>query len=295
MILETQQLTKKYRDLVAVNDVNLQVSKGEIFGFLGPNGAGKTTTLGMILGLIHPTSGHVKVLGQPVTPFRNSALSEVGSMVGTPGMLPYFSAVENLSLLADLKPKVSRDRIIEVLEEVDLMGAAKRLYRTYSTGMKQRLGLAAALLHHPKLLVLDEPTNGLDPAGMKDFRDLIRKQAEKGVTVFLSSHLLHEVELICDRVAVLNRGMIIRQGTIESLRINQSQRVCLRVPDIKAVVAVLQKIPGIKKVTVMDSLIHVEGLSANELMNILMEHKIVPQEIYEDNHDLESIFLELTQ
>ncbi len=295
MILETVQLTKKYRDLVAVYNVNLQVDAGEIFGFLGPNGAGKTTTLGMILSLIHPTSGRIEIMGKPVTPYRNSALQCIGSMISTPGMLPYLSAIDNLSLLANLAPRVSQVRIHEVLEEVDLLSSAKRLYRTYSTGMKQRLCLAAALLHHPQLLILDEPTNGLDPAGMKDFRDLIRRQAGNGVTVLLSSHLLHEVEQICTRVAVLNRGQVIRQGTIDSLRSGQPGKVCLRVQDIESVLKILSCIPEIKSACIEDSHINVVGLSSEKLIKILLDQNIVPQEIYENDDDLESIFLELTQ
>lgn len=295
MILETKRLTKKYRDLVAVNSVDLQVCEGEVFGFLGPNGAGKTTTLGMILGLIHPTSGSVEVLGQSVTPYRNSVLRQVGAMFGASGMVPFFSAVENLSALSRIEPLVNRERIYEILEEVNLVDAGRRPYRTYSTGMKQRLGLAAALLHRPKLLVLDEPTNGLDPSGIKEFRQLIRKQSQNGVTVLLSSHLLHEVEQVCDRVAILNRGQVVSQGSMDDLRKKYSQRVCIQVPESQSAVKVLQELPGIQNITVEDSQVWVEGLPSTILLKALLDHQLIPLECHEDHKDLETIFLELTQ
>ncbi len=215
--LQTFDLTKRFGDLVAVDHVNLKVQEGELFGFLGPNGAGKTTTISMILGLLYPTAGRVHVLGEEVSPTRTHVLRQVGAMVNTPGFLPYLSGRENLRLLARLYPDVDERRVDEVLELVGLRDAAKRKVKGYSTGMKQRLGLAAALLHRPRLLVLDEPTSGLDPIGMKEMRELLRALADGGTTIFLSSHLLHEVEQICDRVALIHQGRIVAEGEVRAL------------------------------------------------------------------------------
>ncbi len=215
--LQTFGLTKCFGPVVAVDHVDLKVEEGELFGFLGPNGAGKTTTISMILGLLHPTEGRVNVLGQEVTPTNTGALRQVGAMVNTPGFLPYLSGRENLRLLARLYADVDDRRVEEVLEQVGLREAAHRKVGGYSTGMKQRLGLAAALMHRPRLLVLDEPTNGLDPIGMKEVRELLRALADAGITIFLSSHLLHEVEQICDRVALIHKGRIVAEGEVRSL------------------------------------------------------------------------------
>ena len=216
-VLRLHHLSKHFQNVRAVEDLTLEVRAGECFGFLGPNGAGKTTTISMILGLLRPTSGRVEVLGQPVTPEDTTALREVGALVGAPGFYPYLSGRANLRLLARLYPAVDEARIAAVLRRVGLEAAADRKAKTYSTGMKQRLGLAAALLHRPRLLILDEPTSGLDPVGMAEMRTLLRDLAADGVTVFLSSHLLHEVEQVCDRVAVLHRGRLLAQGPVADL------------------------------------------------------------------------------
>ncbi len=216
--LRLHELTKDYGPVRAVDRLNLTVPQGVCFGFLGPNGAGKTTTIGLILGLLHPTAGRVEVLGRPVTPGDTAPLRAVGALVGAPGFYPYLSGRENLRLLARLHPQVDAARVEAVLARVGLdPAAARRKVKTYSTGMKQRLGLAAALLHRPRLLVLDEPTNGLDPIGMAEVRGLLRDLTREGVTVFLSSHLLHEVEQTCDQVAILHRGRLVAQGPVADL------------------------------------------------------------------------------
>jgi len=215
--LSLHSLTKHFGPVAAVNDLSLEVYAGELFGFLGPNGAGKTTTISMMLGLLRPTAGRVRVLGEEIAPRRNAVLRFVGALVGAPGFYPYLSGRENLRLLARLYRGIGDARIDEVLADLGLTEAADRKVKGYSTGMKQRLGLAAAMLHRPRLLMLDEPTTGLDPVGMAEMRQRLRALADGGVTIFLSSHLLHEVEQICDRVAILRRGQLIAQGAVNDL------------------------------------------------------------------------------
>jgi ABC-type multidrug transport system ATPase subunit len=218
VVLLTRHLQKRFGPVRAVEDVSLVVRRGEVFGFLGPNGAGKTTTIGMILGLVHPSGGEVELLGQPVTPARNDVLRRVGAMVGSPAVMPSFPARRNLECLARLHPGLPAGRVEEVLAETGLASEASRRAGAFSTGMKQRLGLAMALLGRPELLILDEPANGLDPAGIRWLRERLRALAADGVTVFLSSHQLHEVEMICGRAAVVHHGRIVAQGTMAELR-----------------------------------------------------------------------------
>jgi ABC-2 type transport system ATP-binding protein len=225
-ILEISNLIKKFGDVTAVNNVNLRVCKGQVFGFLGPNGAGKTTTIGMILGLIHPSNGRIELFGELISPSQTRPLQKVGALVGHPSLIPYLSGRENLRLVAKLSAETSGEQIDEVLELVSMTEAANRTVKGYSTGMKQRIGLASALMHKPDLVILDEPTNGLDPAGMREIRQIILNLAQNGTTVFLSSHLLHEVEQVCDEIAVLNKGQIVAQGSVAEL-LSQSEETDL--------------------------------------------------------------------
>ncbi|MCI0395898.1 MAG: ABC transporter ATP-binding protein [Chloroflexi bacterium] len=294
-ILQTYDLTKHYGDVVAVQEANLQVNQGEVFGFLGPNGAGKTTTIGLALGLVHPTAGRIEIFGQLVLPQQTRPLRQVGSLVGGPALLPYLSGRDNLRLLARLHPGVDERRIGDVLALVDMAGAAGRKVKGYSTGMKQRLGLAAALLHRPSLVILDEPTNGLDPAGMREVRNLIRALAESGATVFLSSHLLYEVEQVCDRIAVINHGRIVAQGPVNELLGQQEQVVRLRVPSPAEAQRVLQELPGVGRIETNGAYVEVSGLPGETLVAHLTAHGIVPGEVSIQKNDLESLFLALTQ
>src|SRR5215212_2777921 len=216
VLVETRDLTKRYGPrVVAVDRVSLTVRRGEVYGFLGPNGAGKTTTLRMLLGLIRPTSGVATVLGR--SPGHPESLARVGALVELPAFYPYLSGRDNLRVIARYAG-VPKKRIEEVFDLVDLTDRARDKFATYSLGMKQRLGVAAALLKDPELLILDEPTNGLDPAGMADMRGLIRSLGSGERTVLLSSHLLGEVEQICDRVGVISHGRLIAESTVEELR-----------------------------------------------------------------------------
>jgi ABC-2 type transport system ATP-binding protein len=217
-IIETQDLTKRFARRTAVDQLNLQVEHGDIFGFLGQNGAGKSTTIRMLLGLVRPTSGSISVLGYSLPQQRQSALREVGAIVDTPAFYDYLTGLENLRAFSSLSGQVNHFRYREVLRWVRLSGRENDEVRTYSHGMKQRLGLAQALLPAPKLLILDEPTDGLDPQGIREIRQLLVELArDKGLTIFLSSHLLHEVERICSRIAIIDEGRMLYQGAVADL------------------------------------------------------------------------------
>jgi len=294
IILQTTDLKKYFGSVHAVDGVSLDIQRGEVFGFLGPNGAGKTTTIGMVLGLLRPTAGKIRLFEQPLSPAQNAPLRRVGALVGSPSVVPYLSARDNLDLLARLHPGTKESRIDEILEQVGLMEAARRKAGKFSSGMKQRLGLAMALLNKPELLILDEPTNGMDPAGMREIRILLRSLVDQGVTVFLSSHLLHEVEQVCDRVAVLNKGKIVAQGAVNEL-LGQKQVVRVRVPSPAEAAEALSSLPGVKDIQPNGAYVAVSGVSSQDVVSHLVAHNIVPSEISAGQNDLESLFLELTQ
>jgi ABC-2 type transport system ATP-binding protein len=215
LAIETQGLTKHYGQHPAVVDLNLRVPRGVVFGFLGRNGAGKTTTIGMLLGLLRPTEGQAWVLGHDVRRGLRPALLRTGVLLDRPAFYPYLSGKENLWVVAQALGREAPDRIADVLQVAELADRADDRFALYSAGMKQRLGLAAALLNDPELLILDEPTTGLDPIGQRAIRELVRRLAsETGKTVFFSSHQLHEVEQICDQVAVIDRGRLVAQGPL---------------------------------------------------------------------------------
>jgi ABC-type multidrug transport system ATPase subunit len=211
-------LTKRYGSRLAVQEVDLTIREGEIFGLLGPNGAGKTTILKMILGLVHPTAGEIFVLGKKAP--CPDVLRQAGAMVEKPSFYPWMTGRENLQVFLESGPPAAPNAVDKALAAVDMTEAADRRTKTYSQGMGQRLGMAIALLREPRLLVLDEPTNGLDPAGIRDFRQLMVRLATSGVTVLLSSHLLSEVERICNRVAFLSRGRITDLRSVDSIHGN---------------------------------------------------------------------------
>ena len=228
--IEVRKLIKRYGELIAVDSVDLTVQTGDVFGYLGPNGAGKTTSLRMMLGLIRPSSGSVRLFGRD--PQESvAALDGVSGFVEAPSFYPYLSGQTNLELLAALDGDRAKARIQEVLGTVGLSDRAKDKVGGYSHGMRQRLGLAAALLRDPKLLLLDEPATGLDPGGMRDMRNLIRELSSRGITVLLSSHLLAEVEELCNRVAIVRRGRVAYQGSLAELRRQAGGSYRLRTTD----------------------------------------------------------------
>ena len=297
IVLETKDLTKTFgarEARKAVDAINITAYEGEVFGFVGPNGAGKTTTLGMALGLVHPTAGEVYVLGQRVTPNRVQALRDVGALLGAPAFVPYLSAWENIELVARLSPGVDKKRIHEVIELVGLTESARKKVSKFSTGMKQRVGLAMALAHRPRFIILDEPTNGLDPAGMREIRQLLRTLAEDGTSVLLSSHLLNEVQQVCDRIAVLHRGRVVAQGRVDELLNRQKPAVRLTVHDAEAAVRAFESLAGVENVQASGNSLLVLGVDSQSVMNHLLQHHVIPIEITAQKTDLESVFLDLT-
>jgi ABC-2 type transport system ATP-binding protein len=245
-------LVKRYGNIVAVDHVDLTVEPGDVFGYLGPNGAGKTTSLRMMLGLIRPTEGSVELFGR--NPVRDGvkALDGVAGFVEAPLFYPYLSARRNLRLVADYDGGKARGRIDELLDLVDLLDRANDKVGGFSHGMRQRLGIAASLLRDPKLLLLDEPTTGLDPAGMRDMRALVRRLAGEGITVLLSSHLLGEVEELCNRVAIIRKGTIVYEGTLRELLATATTEYRLRAtePERARVICLAQT--GVENVRVED-------------------------------------------
>jgi ABC-type multidrug transport system ATPase subunit len=247
--IETRGLSKRYRGgQLAVDGLDLTVPTGSVFGFLGPNGSGKTTTIRMLMGLISPTDGAASVLGEAMPGAVNRVLPRVGALIEGPALYPYLTGTQNLARLdaadRDAPHATRRARIGTALERVGLSAAADKKAKAYSLGMKQRLGLAAALLQPRELLILDEPTNGLDPQGMREIRGLIQTLAADGTTVFLSSHLLDEIEQVCTHAAVMNRGRLVIQGTVSQLGAGLRARLAVTTPDAEQAVTVLKSLDG---------------------------------------------------
>lgn len=236
-VIETKDLLKEYRGRAAVERLNLNIGKGEIYGFLGPNGAGKTTTIRMLLGLIKPTSGQIKVFGQELRKNKLQILRKVGSLVESPSYYGHLSALDNLEAIRRIL-NVPKQRIAEVLDIVSLTGEEKRPVKGFSLGMKQRLGIAAALLGSPELLILDEPTNGLDPSGIQEIRSLIKRlPEEQGITVLVSSHLLSEIEQMADTVGIIRQGKMVYQDSIAHLQQQAAGDLRLAVSEPEAALA----------------------------------------------------------
>jgi len=292
-VIETRDLGKRYGErIVAVDRLVMRVRRGEVYGFLGPNGAGKTTTLRMLLGLIRPTSGSALVLG--AAPGSPQGLARIGALIETPTFYPFLSGRDNLRVLARYAG-VPESRIEPALAEVKLAGRAGDRFRTYSLGMKQRLGIAAALLKDPELLILDEPTNGMDPAGMAEMRTFIRGLGRGTRTVLLSSHLMTEVEQICDRVGVISNGTLVGEGTVDELRGRES--LWLRAEPLERAERVVRALRGIEQVARIDGGLRVaaDSTAAPAIARALVEAGIALAELRPERASLEKVFLELTE
>lgn len=293
LVIETDGLTKRYGDVVAVDQLSLRVPRGGVFGFLGPNGSGKTTTMGMLLGLVRRTSGEARIFGEPVG--RSETLRRIGAMVESPTFYPYLSGRANLRYFQGIGRRGSPADIDRLLELVDLGKRADSKFATYSLGMKQRLGIACALLGEPDLVFLDEPTNGLDPAGVVEVRELIRDLGRGGRTIVLSSHLLAETELVCDHVAVLARGKLIVQGNIKEL-LHEKDSFWLGTTNDVAAAALLSTLPAVEKVAPGQGELVVTAPPerAAEITRALAEAGIYITKLVPIRHTLESFFMEIT-
>ncbi|MGZ4125092.1 MAG: ABC transporter ATP-binding protein [Actinomycetota bacterium] len=300
--LETGGLTKRYGDTDVVSALDLRVERGELYGFLGPNGAGKTTTIRMALGLIHPSGGDVRLLGRSVAGSeRSDALRRTGAMIEEPAFYKFLSGRRNLEAFA----RAGRDRtdvrrrlgaIDEVLARVGLGDADGKRVKAYSQGMRQRLGIANALLGRPEMLVLDEPTNGLDPSGMREIRQLLRSLADDGTTVFVSSHLLGEVELVCDRVGVLSRGRLVAEGPPSALR-GGERGIRIEVDDVERAMRVLSAMPGVEAVAGDGavSITHSDSMGPADVNAALVSAGVRVSALIPERRTLEDVFLELVE
>jgi ABC-type multidrug transport system ATPase subunit len=333
-VIRTEGLTKRFGGLVAVDGLDLDVREGDLFGFLGPNGSGKTTTVRMLLGLVFATSGRIELLGRPMPRAAREVLPQVGSLVEGPGFYPHLSGRANLSLFDAAGPPPSahppspslsppegersrpedgvrmvvhsprrgrgrsrdrRRRVDDALARVGLEGVGRRPVKAWSTGMRQRLGLAAALLRAPRLLILDEPTNGLDPHGMREVRDLLVELVGAGTTVFLSSHLLAEIELVCTRAAIVDRGRLVAQDRVEAL-LGPTGRVLVTTPDVVAAADLAAALPGVRLGERRpDRLaVHLDGTAPEALNRRLVDGGVRVRELVVERPTLEDVFLRLT-
>jgi|HigsolmetaAR203D_1030402.scaffolds.fasta_scaffold09119_3 bacitracin transport system ATP-binding protein len=297
-ILRTHQLTKRYRDVTAVDRIDLHIRKGDIYGFLGQNGAGKTTTLRMITGLIQPTSGAIEMFGREVTGRRQIPFERIGSIIEFPGFYPNLSAWENLELHRKLMGVPDPKTTAVTLELVGLANVRDRKFHKLSLGMKQRLGIARALLHNPELLILDEPTNGLDPNGIMEIRKLVRDLAEqRGITILISSHILSEVEQLANRIGIIHRGKLLKELYLDEIREKNRHYLQIRVGDDRKATVVLEQQCGLR-----DYRIHEPGLirvyeqlgESGRINTALVQAGVEVVELSIQRDTLEDYFLKLT-
>jgi ABC-type multidrug transport system ATPase subunit len=292
ILAQARGLTKRYGERVSVENLTMTVRRGEVYGFLGPNGAGKTTTLRMLLGLIEPTSGTALVAGR--RPGDPDGLARVGALVESPAFYPYLNGRENLEVLARYA-EVPEKRIDEVLDVVELADRAGDSFKTYSLGMKQRLGVAAALLKQPELLILDEPTNGLDPKGMADMRDLVRRVGTGQTSVLLSSHLLGEIEQICDRVGIIRAGHLVAEGRVDDLR--GATELIVRAEPVARASQVIERLYGADRVRLSGDQIYLQAdpALAPKVARELIAADVDLIELVPRQQTLEEVFLHMTE
>ena len=298
-IIEVKGLTKKFKKLTAVNNLDLNVYKGDVFGFLGPNGAGKSTTIRMLLTLIKPTSGSIKIFDKDLKENRKEILSKIGAIVEKPDFYLYLTAYKNLEILAKTSGvDITKNKIMEMLEVVGLEERYNSKVKTFSHGMKQRLGIAQTLIHDPELIILDEPTVGLDPQGMKEIRDLIiHLSKEKGKTIFLSSHILREIELIATRMIIIDKGTTKVEGTVEGLLNEEKLKVKFEVDNKTEALSIIQKSDW-QQFYLSDEkdflLFQLDKKDINELTKYFINNKIEISAII-PMRSLEDYFLKITE
>jgi ABC-2 type transport system ATP-binding protein len=298
-ILQVANVHKSFGSKKVLNEVNIDISPGEVFGFLGPNGAGKTTTVRVILSLVRPDQGTVMINGYNIKERFKQAIACVGAVVETPKFYLYLSGYQNILLMANLHRNIPRSRIEQVLKIAGLTERAQDPVGTYSLGMKQRLGIARALINDPKLIFLDEPMNGLDPQGIFEVRELIRRLAnEQGTTFFLTSHLLHEVEQVCNRIAILNKGQILIQGSVDDLLANDSETVEIHTKETSRTQQALQEVAYIRRFTRLDEhrvIVEIDKGLSGRLNRHLINLGIEVEYLVPNNQSLENLYMELIQ
>ncbi|QPA32614.1 ABC transporter ATP-binding protein [Thermaerobacillus caldiproteolyticus] len=292
--LVVTDLRKTIRNKEIIKGLSFELTEGEVFGFLGPNGAGKTTTIRMLVGLIKPTSGHISICGYDLHRQFSKAIRNIGCIVENPELYPYLSGWENLEHFARMVPDIPKERIVEVVELVGLQNRIHDRVRTYSLGMRQRLGIAQALLGKPKILILDEPTNGLDPVGIREMREFIRFLAEtEGLSVLVSSHLLSEIQLMCDRVAIMSKGKMIRIDTVEHL-LKEQARVAWKVNPVETAKNILSKETVVISVQGGTLITPYEAKQLPKWNEKLVQAGVEVSEIQPKLPTLEDLFIDLT-
>lgn len=298
MVLQTVGLTKQYGTQFAVNDLNVNVEQGKIYGLLGRNGAGKTTAIRMVTGLLQPTSGDVILFGEKMRTPTKQCFRRIGALIESPAFYENLTAKENLKIIADLRGTQSKNSIEKALELVNLENETKKKVKQFSLGMKQRLGIAMAMMHNPEFIILDEPTNGLDPIGIQQIRLLIKKlSAENGVTVLISSHILSEIEQMADKVGIIDKGVLVEELTMDEIRHRNRHYVKLTVSDMSKTVPILEKELAISDFQILnDNDIKIFQLDNNlENMNrVLVSNDIGVSELSVKKGNLEEYFLKLT-
>ena len=297
IVIECSNLSKRFRKLNAVDSLDLQINEGDVFGFLGPNGAGKSTTLRMMVGLIRPSAGSLKVFGFDCWKQHTKAMADVGAFIESPAFHGYLSGRENLKILTNIGRNCSDKEIDRVLDVVGLLNRGKDKVRTYSQGMRQRLAIALAIAGNPKLVLLDEPTNGLDPQGMKEIRELITHLSKDlKMTIFLSSHLLHEVEQVCSRIAVINKGKLIASGKVSELLYGNNSYNIL-VDSKQKAQAVLEKLDWAKLVSAEDNslLVLLNSKDSAELNKVLVNDGVAVYSLEKCKASLEDMYLKLME
>jgi ABC-2 type transport system ATP-binding protein len=297
-VLECHGLTKQFKSVTAVDDLSFRVKQGEVLGFLGPNGSGKSTTVGMILGLVRPTKGSVSITGRDVREHAEVVANQTGAIIENPAFYPHLSGRDNLRAFALAAGNVPAGRVDELLTLVNMADRANGKYKSFSLGMKQRLGIAATLLTNPALVILDEPTNGLDPAGQREIRSIIPRLAQEGHAVLLASHLLHEVEQVSDRVAIIRKGRLLREGNVnELLSSDTSIQVELQPEELPPAAALLSGMPWVEHVDIVDGRlqIHAPADAGQAINRVLAEKGIYASMIAPQKNTLEDLFLELTE
>lgn len=291
-ILKIENLHKKYGAIHAVNGLNLEIEKGNVFGILGPNGSGKTTTLSVILGLIKPNEGSFCWFNGNGKDYKK----RIGALVEVPYFYPYLTGEKNLKILAEIK-NVPFENIARVLKFTHLYERRNTSFESFSLGMKQRLALSAALLGDPEVLILDEPTNGLDPEGIAEIREIIKSQAEKGKTIIIASHILDEIEKVCTHVAILKKGQLIKQGKVQEI-IVKSDKIVLSSENLTELKELLQKSEFVSKIEITGSDIEIvikDGFSAHDVSKFAAENRIILTKLLVKQKTLESQFLELVK